>query len=36
MIAIDFMKPARIELPEELANVRRWYEALKARPSAGA
>jgi len=36
MIAIDFMKPARIELPEDLAHVRRWYAALKARPSAGA
>ena len=36
MIAIDFMKPARIELPEECANVRRWYEAVKARPSAEA
>lgn len=36
MIAIDFMKPARIELPGELANVRRWYGAMKARPSAEA
>ncbi|NMG39099.1 glutathione S-transferase [Chelativorans sp. ZYF759] len=36
MIAIDFMKPARIELPGELANVRRWYAAMKARPSADA
>lgn len=36
MIAIDFMKPARIELSPELSNVRRWYEALAARPSAKA
>lgn len=36
MIAIDFMKPARIELPQDLAHVRRWYAALKARPSAEA
>lgn len=36
MIAIDFMKPARIELPDDLANVRRWHAALAARPSAGA
>lgn len=36
MIAIDFMKPARIEVPAECANVLRWYEALKARPSATA
>jgi glutathione S-transferase len=36
MIAIDFMKPARIAVPEELANVRRWHKALTARPSAAA
>ncbi|MGE0279393.1 MAG: glutathione S-transferase [Rhizobiaceae bacterium] len=36
LIAIDFMKPARISLPDELANVRRWYTAVKARPSAEA
>lgn len=36
MIAVDFMKPARIELSPELSNVRRWYEALAARPSAKA
>jgi glutathione S-transferase len=36
MIAIDFMKPARIALPEELGNVRRWYGDVKARPSAEA
>ena len=36
MIAIDFCKPARIAVPEELTNVRRWHAALKARPSAEA
>ena len=36
MIGIDFMKPARIELPQELSNVRRWYEAVSSRPSARA
>lgn len=36
LIAIDFMKPARIAVPEELANVRRWHAALSARPSARA
>lgn len=36
MIAIDFCKPARIEVPEALANLRRWHGALKARPSAEA
>ena len=36
MIALDFMKPARIAIPENLKNVRRWYDGLKARPSANA
>lgn len=36
MIAIDFMKPARIQVPEELANVIRWYRAVGTRPSATA
>lgn len=36
MIAVDFMKPARIAVPEELVHVRRWYAALRARPSADA
>jgi glutathione S-transferase len=36
MIGIDFMKPARIALPEELVNVRRWHAAVSARPSASA
>lgn len=34
LIAIDFMKPARISVPEEFSNVRRWHAALAARPSA--
>ncbi|TGS10189.1 glutathione S-transferase [Mesorhizobium sp. M2E.F.Ca.ET.209.01.1.1] len=36
MIAIDFMKPARIKVPEECTNVLRWYAALTSRPSAKA
>jgi glutathione S-transferase len=35
MIAVDFMKPARIEMPEGLDNLLRWYESVKARPSSG-
>ncbi len=31
MIAVDFMKPARIAMPEGLANVRRWHAAVSAR-----
>ncbi|MEM5472395.1 glutathione S-transferase [Hoeflea sp. AS60] len=34
MIAFDFMKPARIERPEHLTNVMRWYQAVSSRPSA--
>jgi glutathione S-transferase len=36
MIAIDFMKPARLAVPEECTNVLRWYSSVKERPSADA
>ena len=36
MIAIDFMKPAKLAVPDELANVRRWHAQVSARPSASA
>ncbi len=36
MVAIDFMKPVRIAVPQELTNVIRWHRALAARPSATA
>ncbi|MBZ8134154.1 glutathione S-transferase family protein [Afifella sp. IM 167] len=36
LVAIDFMKPARLEVPEELAALRAWHERVKARPSAAA
>ncbi|PRD41516.1 glutathione S-transferase [Phyllobacterium phragmitis] len=36
MIAVDFMKPAKIAVPDDLANIRRWHESVKARPSARA
>ena len=36
LIAMDFMKPARIAVPEELGNLRRWREEVSARPSAKA
>ncbi|KUL96053.1 glutathione S-transferase [Bosea sp. WAO] len=32
-IAIDFMKPSRIPLPEDFANIRRWHGELSTRPS---
>jgi glutathione S-transferase len=36
LVAIDFMKPARISVPEHLTNVIRWHRALAGRPSASA
>ncbi|MBL8578543.1 MAG: glutathione S-transferase [Mesorhizobium sp.] len=36
LVAVDFMKPARLSVPDELTNVTRWHQALKARPSASA
>ena len=36
LIAIDFMKPARIKVPDECSNVLRWYRAVSSRPSAAA
>jgi glutathione S-transferase len=36
LCAVDFMKPARISIPDELANVKRWHTDVSARPSAKA
>jgi glutathione S-transferase len=36
LVAVDFMKPAKLAVPDELVNVKRWYAALAARPSAAA
>ena len=36
LCAIDFMRPARIQRPEGLANLERWYGEISARPSASA
>jgi glutathione S-transferase len=36
LCAIDFMKPARIAVPEELTNLKRWHAEVSARPSAKA
>ena len=32
-IAIDFMKPSRIPLPEDFVHIRRWHGELSGRPS---
>lgn len=34
LVAVDFMKPAKLMLPAGLDNVRRWHEDVAARPSA--
>ncbi|MCT8989356.1 glutathione S-transferase [Chelativorans sp. SCAU2101] len=36
LVAVQFMKPAHIELPQDLDHVRRWYDEVAARPSASA
>jgi glutathione S-transferase len=36
LVAVDFMRPARIAIPETLANVKRWHAQVSARPSAKA
>ena len=32
LVALDFSKPARLAIPEELKNLRRWWANLAARP----
>ena len=36
MIALDFTKPARLAVPEDLTHLRRWRAEVSARPSAAA
>jgi hypothetical protein len=36
LVAVDFMKPAKLAVPEELRHVRRWHGEVSARPSASA
>jgi glutathione S-transferase len=36
LVAVDFMKPARLAIPDDLVNVRRWHAQVSARPSAKA
>jgi glutathione S-transferase len=36
LVAVDFMKPAKLMVPETCAGVRRWHAAVSARPSASA
>ena len=36
LVAVDFLKPAKLAVPETCGNVRRWHAAVSARPSASA
>jgi glutathione S-transferase len=36
LVTVDFMKPARLAVPDTLTNVKRWHAAVSARPSASA
>jgi len=36
LVIVDFLRWAKIALPEELTNLRRWHAGLAARPSAAA
>ena len=35
-IAVDFMRVSKLAVPDDLVNVRRWHQAVSARPSAAA
>jgi glutathione S-transferase len=36
LIAVDFMKPAKLVVPDDFVNVRRWHAQIATRPSARA
>lgn len=36
LCAVDFMKPARVVMPDDLVNLKRWHADVSARPSAKA
>jgi glutathione S-transferase len=36
LVAVDFMKPAKLAVPDSLTNVKRWHADISARPSAQA
>jgi glutathione S-transferase len=36
LVAVDFMKPAKLGVPDDLKNVKRWHAAVSSRPSASA
>jgi glutathione S-transferase len=36
LVSVDFMKPAKLTVPDELNHLKRWHAAVSARPSAQA
>ena len=36
MIAVDFMRVSKLAVPDDLVHVKRWHDAVSARPSAAA
>ena len=36
LISVDFMKPAKLTVAEDLTHLRRWHAEVSARPSAKA
>jgi glutathione S-transferase len=36
LVAVDFMKVSKLAVPDNLTNVKRWYETVSTRPSAKA
>jgi len=36
LVAVDFMKPAKLSMPDALGNIKRWHAEVSARPSAQA
>ncbi len=36
LVAVDFMRPAKLMIPEELTSLQRWHAQVSARPSATA
>lgn len=36
LVTVDLMKPAKLAVDDKLANVKRWYDEVNARPSAKA
>jgi glutathione S-transferase len=35
-IAVDFMRVSKLAVPDDLVHVKRWHDAVSARPSAAA